>query len=58
MARKGLASRRWFYPLVYGLLNLTHWFSPDRVWMGVMHIPLLIIPLVALLMPMLESRTK
>jgi hypothetical protein len=26
--------------------------------MGVMHIPLLIIPLVALLMPVLEQRTK
>jgi hypothetical protein len=47
-----------FNGLLYGLLNLTHWFNPDRVWMGVMHIPLLIVPLVALLMPMLESKTK
>lgn len=38
-----------FNGLIYGLLNLTHWFNPDLVWMGVMHIPLLIIPLVALL---------
>jgi hypothetical protein len=47
-----------FNGLLYGLLNLTHWFNPDRVWMGVMHIPLLIVPLVALLMPMLESKTE
>jgi hypothetical protein len=47
-----------FNGLLYGLLNLAHWFNPDRVWMGVMHIPLLIVPLVALLMPMLESKTK
>jgi hypothetical protein len=40
--------------LLYGLFNLTHWFNPDMAWMGVMHIPLLVIPLVALLMPVLE----
>jgi hypothetical protein len=38
-----------FNGTIYALLNLTHWFNPDRVWMGVMHIPLLVIPLVALL---------
>jgi hypothetical protein len=43
-----------FNGLIYGLLNLMHWFNPDMVWMGVMHIPLLVIPLVALLMPVLE----
>jgi hypothetical protein len=43
-----------FNGLLYGLLNLTHWFNPDMVWMGVMHIPLLVIPLVALFMPVLE----
>ena len=37
-----------FNGLIYGLLNLTHWFNPNLVWMGAMHIPLLIIPLVAL----------
>jgi len=37
-----------FNGTIYGLLNLTHWFNPDRVWMGAMHIPLLVIPLVAL----------
>jgi TM2 domain-containing membrane protein YozV len=47
-----------FNGLLYGLFNLTHWFNPDMVWMGVMHIPLLIIPLVALLMPVLERGRK
>ncbi len=42
----------------YGLFNLTHWFNPDMVWMGVMHIPLLVVPLVALLMPVLERDTE
>jgi hypothetical protein len=37
-----------FNGLIYGLLNLTHWFDPDRVWMGVMHVPLLVMSLVAL----------
>jgi hypothetical protein len=37
--------------LIYGLYNLTHWFDPNRVWMGVMHLPLLIISLVALFLP-------
>jgi hypothetical protein len=43
-----------FNALLYGLLNLTHWFSPDTRWMGVMHIPLLVVPLVALFIPVLE----
>jgi hypothetical protein len=47
-----------FNGLIYGLLNLTHWLTPDRVWMGVMHIPLLVIPLAALLMPVLERNTR
>jgi hypothetical protein len=46
-----------FNALLYGLFNLTHWFNPDMVWMGVMHIPLLVIPLVALFMPE-PSRTE
>jgi hypothetical protein len=44
-----------FNGLLYGLLNLTHWFNPDMVWMGVLHIPLLVMPLAALFMPVLES---
>jgi hypothetical protein len=43
-----------FNGLMYGLLNLTHWFNPDLVWMGVMHIPLLVIPLVALVLSLQE----
>jgi len=39
-----------FNGLIYGVYNLTHWFNPDRVWMGVLHIPLLVISLVALLL--------
>jgi len=39
-----------FNGLLYGLLNLIHFFNPDMVWMGVMHIPLLVIPITALLM--------
>ena len=37
-----------FNGLLYGLFNLTHWFNPDLIWMGVMHLPLLTISLVAL----------
>ena len=37
-----------FNALIYGVYNLTHWFNPGLVWMGVMHIPLLVMPLVAL----------
>jgi drug/metabolite transporter superfamily protein YnfA len=47
-----------FNGLLYGLLNLTDWFNPDLVWMGVMHIPLLVIPLVALFVPVLERNTR
>jgi hypothetical protein len=44
--------------LIYGLVNLTHWFNSDLVWMGVMHIPLLMIALVSLLLPVLEPYTR
>jgi hypothetical protein len=47
-----------FNGLLYGLFNLTHWFNPDMVWMGVLHVPLLIIPLVALFMPLWERGGK
>jgi hypothetical protein len=47
-----------FNGLLYGLFNLTHWFNPDMVWMGVLHVPLLVISLVALFMPVLERNTK
>jgi hypothetical protein len=38
-----------FNGLLYGLYNLTHWFDPDTVWMGVLHVPLLVISSAALL---------
>jgi len=44
-----------FNGFIYGLYNLIHWFNPDMIWMGVMHLPLLVISLVALLMPRLED---
>jgi drug/metabolite transporter superfamily protein YnfA len=47
-----------FNGLLYGLYNLTHWFNPDMVWMGAMHVPLLVISLGALLMPVLERGAK
>jgi hypothetical protein len=45
-----------FNGLLYGLFNLSHWFNPDYVVMGAMHIPLLVIPLIALLMPRFNIR--
>ncbi|MFZ6029613.1 MAG: hypothetical protein ACOYYS_18015 [Chloroflexota bacterium] len=40
-----------FNALLYGLLNLVHWADPDRVVMGVMHLPLLVLAVVALMLP-------
>ncbi len=37
-----------FNGLLYGLFNLTHWASPDTMWMGVMHLPLQVMSIVAL----------
>jgi len=57
-----LADRRWFYPafngLLYGVYNLTHWFAPDRVMMGVIHLPRLVLSLVALFLSYLEPPRK
>jgi hypothetical protein len=47
-----------FNGLIYGIFNLTHWFSADTVWLGVLHIPLLVISLVALLMPSIERKRE
>ena len=38
-----------FNGLLYGLFNLTHWFSPDTRWMGVLHVPLLGLSIFALI---------
>jgi hypothetical protein len=44
-----------FSGFIYGLFNLTHWFSDERRWMGVLHLPLLILSLYALLLPRLSK---
>jgi hypothetical protein len=47
-----------FNGFLYGLLNLTHWFSADRRWMGFLHLPLLIISLYALILPKIAKKPK
>ncbi len=47
-----------FNALLYGLFNLMHWFNPNTVWMGVMHLPLLIISIVALFLPYTERACR
>lgn len=37
--------------MIYALFNLSHWFYPERWWMGFLHLPLLLISLYALLYP-------
>lgn len=37
-----------FNGLLYGLFNLSHWASPDTLWLGVLHVPLLVMPMAAL----------
>ena len=39
-----------FNGFIYGLFNLTHWFNEDTQWMGVLHLPLLVISIYALLL--------
>jgi len=47
-----------FNGLLYGLINMTHFAEPSRVWMGVLHLPLLILSLIALLLPRLAARCE
>jgi hypothetical protein len=47
-----------FNALLYGLVNLVHWFSPDRMVLGVMHLPLLLLAMVALGLPRFASRSS
>jgi hypothetical protein len=44
--------------LVYALFNLSHWFDPERWWMGALHLPLLLISLYAILYPWIYSSSK
>ncbi len=39
-----------FNALLYALFNLSHWAVPERLWLGVMHLPLLVLSLVALIL--------
>jgi hypothetical protein len=45
-----------FNGMLYGLLNIQHFFTPGMAWMGVLHIPLLVISAYALLLPRFSSR--
>ena len=47
-----------FNGLIYGLVNLMHFFYPARRWMGVLHLPLLLISAYALLLPRLPNATR
>ena len=39
-----------FNGLLYGLFNLSHWSNPNTLWMGVMHLPLLVLSIVAVVL--------
>ncbi|GAI33403.1 unnamed protein product, partial [marine sediment metagenome] len=45
-----------FNGLLYGLFNMTHFFEPALRWMGVLHLPLLIIACYALMLPGMMRR--
>jgi hypothetical protein len=45
-----------FNGFLYGLLNVSHFFNPELRWMGVLHLPLLIISLYALILPTIWRR--
>jgi hypothetical protein len=44
--------------VIYGVLNLSHWFHPERWWMGALHLPLLLISLYALIYPRIYRRSQ
>lgn len=47
-----------FNAFLYGLFNLSHWANPDTVVMGIMHLPLLLLGLLALFLPRLASQKR
>ena len=47
-----------FNGLLYGLFNMTHFFNPQLRWMGVLHLPLVVLSICALVLPRLERRTQ
>ena len=47
-----------FNSLIYGVFNLSHWFNPELRWMGVLHLPLLILSLYALILPQIHKKQE
>ena len=47
-----------FNGVLYGLFNMTHFFNPQLRWMGILHLPILIISLCALLLPKISVRER
>lgn len=47
-----------FNGLIYGLVNLIWWFNPATLWMGVLHLPLLLLSILALLMPVFRRKAQ
>jgi len=47
-----------FNGFIYGLFNMTHFFNPELRWMGVLHLPLVIISFYALILSALKKRKK
>jgi len=47
-----------FNGLLYGVFNLTYWFTPELRWMGFLHLPLLIISIYALILPRIYKKQE
>jgi hypothetical protein len=47
-----------FNGLLYGLFNVTHFFNPQLRWMGILHLPLLVISLCALILPRVSAKAR
>jgi len=47
-----------FNGFLYGVFNLAHWFNPELRWMGVLHLPLLILSVYALMLPQISKKQK
>jgi len=45
-----------FNGLLYGVLNLSHWFNPELRWMGFLHLPLLITSVYALILSRVHDK--
>jgi hypothetical protein len=47
-----------FNGFLYGMFNLAHWFNPKLWWMGVLHLPLLILSVYALILPRIYKKQE